>query len=114
MNPNSLNTESVRQVLNRAANGLDNATLEKLHDARAEAMVRFDARHRTVPVFAWAGMGRFGYYAQNRIYFLAGAVLLAAVLFGAASYWQQSAERESLDVDLAILTDDVPMDVYIE
>ena len=114
MNPKTINTESVRQLLNRSTGEIDRPSLERLRNAPMQALERYDARS-AVPAFAWAGLGHFGRGARHGMaYYLAGAVLLAACLYGGATYWQQMAEHDSSDVDIAILTDDLPMDVYVE
>ena len=115
MNEN-LNTESIRQLLNRSSDSLDQPTLEKLRDARMQALARYDARS-TVPALAWvrALTGSGGSSGSHRAqYYWAAAVLLAAFLFSDSSYWQHLTEHDNSDVDIAILTDDLPMDVYVD
>lgn len=110
MNHKSVNTESIRQLLNRSVARLDPPTLKHLVGVRTQALDRYGAL-ATQPVFAWAGFGHFGH---SRMHYWASAALLAFFLLGAASYWQQTAEHDNSDVDIAILTDDLPMDVYVD
>jgi hypothetical protein len=114
MNPESFNTEAVRQLLNRSTGQIDPLELERLRSARMRALEHYDARG-TVPALVWAGLGYLGLDARHsKAYYWAGAVLLAVCLFGTASYWQQMTEHDNSDEDIAILTDDLPMDVYVE
>jgi len=111
-----LNTESVRQLLNRSSIHLDGSTLARLSDARKQALARFDARS-TAPAFAWAGIltgsGRTTGSHRSQ-YYWAAAVLFAAILYSGATYWQHSIEHDNSDVDIAILTDDLPIDAYVD
>jgi hypothetical protein len=113
-----LNTESVRQLLNSSSVQLGQPTLARLRDARAQALERYDARS-TAPAFVWAGAnstssGHSGLYRSRYYYYCAAAVLLAALLLSFATYWQHANEHDTSDVDIAILTDDLPIDAYVE
>jgi hypothetical protein len=114
---NKLSTESIRQLLNRSSAQLEQPTLARLRDVRTQALARYDARS-TAPAFVWAGStstnsGHTTGSHRNQ-YYWAAAVLLAALLFSGATYWQHVAEHDNSDVDIAILTDDLPIDVYVE
>ena len=109
-----LDHEKVKQLLNRSISRMDQPALARLRDSRAQALARFEARH-TAPAFAWAGSTAWlGSSGKQKTHFLAAAILLAAVLFSAATYWGQVSENEANDVDIAILTDDLPTHVYVD
>jgi hypothetical protein len=111
-----LNTESIRQLLNRSSAQLEQPTLARLRDVRMQALARYDARS-TAPAFVWAGaLNGSGHStgSHHSHHYWAAAVLLAALLFSGATYWQHMAEHDNSDVDIAILTDDLPIDVYVE
>jgi len=114
---NNLNTESIRQLLNHSSAQLGQPTLARLCDARTQALARYDARS-TTPVFAWAGSTSTssGHTtgSHRSQYYWAAAVLFVALLFSGATYWQHVIEHDNSDVDIAILTDDLPIDVYVE
>jgi hypothetical protein len=114
---NNLNTESIRQLLNRSSAQLGQPTLARLRDVRTQALARYDARS-TAPVFVWAGSTatNSGHTSgsHHKSYYWAAAVLLAALLFSGAIYLQHVTEHDNSDVDIAILTDDLPIDVYVE
>ena len=114
------NVEPIRQMLNRSSARLDQPTLAKLRAARAQAVARYDARNTApalAPSFAWpgalVGSGHAAGSHRSRYYWVS-AVLLAAILFSAVGYWQHLTEHDNSDVDIAILTDDLPLDAYVE
>lgn len=109
-----LDATKVVRALECAAAGLDKPTLARLRDARALAMGRLDAA-RTAPAHVFTLAGHHAHLLQKSHHRLAAALLLAALLLGAASFWHmQSAERDDSEVDIAILTGDLPMDVYVD
>ncbi len=111
---NKLNTESIRQLLNRSSSQLGQPTLARLRDVRMQALARYDARS-TAPAFAWAGaLNGYGHGSHRSHYYWAAAVLFVALLFSGATYWQHVTEHDNSDVDIAILTGDLPIDVYVE
>ena len=112
---NKLNTESIRQLLNHSSAQLEQPTLTRLRDVRMQALARYDARS-TASAFAWAGANGSGHGtgSHHSHHYWASAVLLAALLFSGVTYWQHLVEHDNSDVDIAILTDDLPIDVYVE
>lgn len=116
MNP-KLSHEQIRQLLNRSLGQIESPTLERLRDARQQALTRYDARHSTAPSIAWAGHSahsRPGTGSHHKSYYWAAAILLAACLFSGTSYWRHANEHEISEVDVAILTDDLPIHVYVD
>lgn len=109
----NLNHEKIKHLLNRSVIRLEQPVLARLRNAQDLALLRYEAR-RASPTFAWAGNFTDAGGTPQKIRFLAAAVLLAAILLGAASYWNQVADNDTSDVDIAILTDDLPMHVYID
>ncbi len=103
----------VRQVLNRGLRGVDAEVERRLRAARELALSR--QRPERAAGLAWAnGAGRFGAWSALALYVL---VPLAVLLVGAAGVynWQQNqriAELEELDSQL--LTDDLPIDAYLD
>jgi hypothetical protein len=99
-----LNINTIRQLLNRSVAQLEPKTLAGLSAAREQALLRHapektgrrpmatDPRRRMVTAFA--------------------TLLVTVSLFGGvAYYWQQT--QDNSEADLAILTDDMPVDVYV-
>lgn len=111
-----LNPEQIRQLLNRSASRLDEATLARLREARLQAMQRHAARRELV--LAHPGQGHHGHWQEalhhHKLFlWIAGALLVAGLLSGIA-YWQHSADNDTSDEDIAILTDELPLQVYVD
>jgi len=108
--------EQIKQLLNRSLAQLDQPTLARLRDARAQALARYDA-HSAAPAFAWASLWtdhRHAADSHHKSHYLAAAVLLAALLFSSAAYWHHTTDHDVSEVDIAILTDDLPIEVYVD
>jgi len=101
-----LNSDAIRQLLNRSAGQLDPSTLAGLRQAREQALLRH------APVGAGSQTRwHFGAWRPAAATWVA-TLLLAVCLFGGITYyWQQT--RDSSEIDLAILTDEMPVDVYV-
>ncbi len=98
-----LNIEAIRQLLNRSQAQLDDATLACLRKAREQALLRHAPGVHTH--WRWAEMRH-----PAATWF--ATLLLAICLFGGVTYyWQQT--HDNSEIDLAILTDDMPVDVYV-
>ncbi len=103
----------VRQVLNQGLE-VDENIAQRLKAARESALVR--QRPEPAPALAWADnvLGRFGGWSGLVLYVIVPLVFLLAG--GAAAYtWQQNriiAELEEIDAQL--LTDDLPIDAYLD
>ncbi|MGA8146506.1 MAG: DUF3619 family protein [Gallionellaceae bacterium] len=107
---------NVRQALDQSANRIDQATLVKLREARSKAIEQFDAR-QAVPEFSWAGLStKFGFApgSHRRLYYWLAAILLVAAVLNGAAYWQHVQDNDDVEADIAILTDDMPIDVYLD
>lgn len=101
----------IAQMLTQATQQLDNDTVAALHRARNRALARQTARR---PVFALdAGHNIHWPMPHTSRQWMAAAVLLAA-LAGGISYWHHAHEHDASHLDIAILTDDLPMEVFID
>jgi Protein of unknown function (DUF3619) len=105
----------VRQVLNRGLVGVDSETAQRLKAARELALSR--QRREPAPALAWAdhvlGGGVRGWPGLA----LYAVVSLAILLAGAAGIynWQQSQRIAELEeIDSQLLTDDLPIDAYLD
>lgn len=103
----------VRQVLNQGL-VLDASKAQRLKAAREAALAR--QRPEPAPALAWADnvVGRFDGWSGLVLYVVVPLVVLL-VGFVAAYGWQQNrviAELEEIDAQL--LTDDLPIDAYLD
>ena len=105
-----IHSEQIRQLLNRSLARLEPPVLARLSDAREQALARHDA-HSNAPAFAWAGHWH-ATDSHRKSHYLAAAVLLFALLLSGVTYWHQ--EHDVSEVDIAILTDELPIEVYVD
>lgn len=110
-----LNTEQIRQLLNRATAQLDQNTLTRLRNAREQTLERYSARHEHILAFSGHGNthGHSAYQQHRLLYWIAGLLLVISLL-GSIAYWQQNRDNTTRDEDIAILTDDLPIQVYVD
>jgi Protein of unknown function (DUF3619) len=111
---NELNfANKIRQVLNHGLQ-LDQPTLERLRAARERALER--QRPEPAPALAWAYnvLGNFGGWGGLSLRLL--APLVALIIAASAIYtWQQNQRvAELVDIDAQLLTDDLPIDAYLD
>ena len=110
----SINHRKIKYLLNRSAMRIEAPVLQRLHLARTQALMRYDSR-RSSPVWAWAGNFTWSSnVSPQKIHFWTATVLIVIFLLGASTYLSQAAGSDTSDVDIAILTDDLPMHVYID
>ena len=103
----------VRQILNQGLE-IDAATARRLSAAREGALAR--QRPEPTPALAWADnvLGRFDGWGGLAFYVI---LPLAVLLIGvAAAYtWQQNQRLAELEeIDAQLLTDDLPIDAYLD
>ncbi len=109
------NPESIKHLLDYSLARLDGPTLARLRVARMTALHCHQPRHAILPLFASAGNHAIWHTPSRhaRIYYWIAAALLAASIFGGFAFWQQTVDDDS-DVDIAILTDDLPIQYFLD
>ena len=111
----------LRQALNEGArlDGARGAAIAKrLHAARERAL----ARHRTArePALAWASasgegvIAGFGGIGGFSLRLLLPTALLVAGLLGIYSWQQEQRAADIEELDAQLLTDDLPIDAYLD
>ena len=108
-----LDPKKITQLLTQSTRQLDTTILSALTSARQIALKRQSQSVRA-PVFALA-TGRWTqrlmpHSAQQWI--VTG--LLAAVLIVGTNFWQHVQEQQISELDVAILTDELPIEVFID
>ena len=101
--------------LDGGTRGLDPGIVQKLALARSNALAR--ARTRPEPVFglAWAGHAAAQvrhYGSQGGRQLMAVAVLLLALV--GFAYWQALPSNDVAEIDVGLLTDDLPISAYLD
>ena len=118
--PNPLDPQKVAQLLTQGTRQLDGATLTALINARQNALKKQLVR---TPIFALHPAGPRALGWVNRLLPLSARPwvtmwlatgLLAATLVAGTGYWQHREEQQIIELDVAILTDDLPMDVFVD
>ena len=114
MRKKNLTPDSIKQLLNQSVAQMDRATVKSLRASRNLAL----ERHRTLPhapVQAW--LTHHGLWTGNPhsnikpVYWLLAA-LFVLCLYSGVTYLQH--DRDHSDVDIELLTDDLPVDAYVE
>lgn len=114
MNKKELSHENIKQLLNHSVAQLERPTLTRLRHAREQAVARH-AAHGVEPVFARAGHAIWhAFGAQHKSRLWATTLLVAIILFSATAYWNHIAKSDTADVDIAILTGDLPIHFYVD
>lgn len=115
MKKNELSHDDIKQLLNHSAAQLDKPTLTRLHQAREQAMARYATRCIEQPISARAGHAVWhAFGAQHKSRLWAATLLVTLILFSATVYWNQNAKSDTTDVDIAILTGDLPIHFYVD
>lgn len=104
--------------LNEGCRKLDPATAERLLAARKTALARYQGE--TAPAWGWAtasqALGRLAGERRAGAPMLIAAAALVAALIGFA-YWQNYGNgqaNELADVDVGLLTDELPINAYLD
>ena len=107
-----LNQKRIAQLLTQSTWQMDAEVLSALSDARQKALQRQSQR---VPVFTLA-TGRWTHLLPSfSSYQWVSAGLLAVMLvIGSGYYWHHTHEQQIADLDVAILTDDLPIEVFVD
>jgi len=112
-----LDPGKIAQLLTQSTRQMDAGALSALIDARQNALKRQSVRS---PVFALAPASAhtsarwtdrlMPHSAQPWI----AAGLLAAILVAGTSFWHHAQEQQISELDVAILTGDLPIEVFVD
>lgn len=115
MKPN-INTQKLKELLNNSTMQLSPRILEGLRAARTRALGHQRVR-QIVPALAFLGYhGSFkDLFHASRAMNLAVAIVLMVFVINGVNYWQNySIEHEISEIDIAILTGDMPLHIYVD
>lgn len=119
MNTNSPNNgrqpltfESIAKLLTHATQQLNTNTVDALRRARNIALER---QLQKKPVFALnTEHGAHWLIPHSTHQWVAAVILFVAILFGGVHYWQHTQEHDIAHLDTAILTDDMPLEIFVD
>jgi len=108
----NLDPGKIARLLTASTRQLDERTISALSDARHIALDRQMVR---VPVFAiHTGHSIHSLVPHTIRQWVVAGLLMAAFIAG-AGYWNNLQDQQQIDeVDLAILTDDLPIEVFVD
>ena len=101
----------IRQILNQGTHEVKPGVAQRLAAARQRAL----ERHSAEPALAWADnvTGSIGWAGVTLRVLVPLAMLVACA--GAAYTWQQNQRAAEIEeVDALLLTDDLPIDAYLD
>jgi hypothetical protein len=108
---NELDPRKIAQLLTLSTRQLDESTLSALVNARQNALKRQSVR---APAFA-LNTGRVTLsLVPNAIQQWVVAGLLVATFAVGMSYWHHIQEQQTDELDVAILTDELPIEVFVD
>jgi hypothetical protein len=114
---NELDPGKIAQLLTQGTRQLDAVTISALVDARQKALKRQSAR---ASVFALAPTSSYmparwtdRLIPHSAQLWIAAGLLVAALIAG-TSYWQIVQEQQIDETDVAILTDELPIEVFVD
>jgi len=106
-----LDPGKVAQLLTQSSRQLDASTLSALANAHQKALKRHLVRSPSTAL----STGRWTYnLIPHSTYAWLATGLLMAVLMLAAGYWQHVQEQQISELDVAILTDELPIGVFVD
>jgi hypothetical protein len=109
---NKLTCQEIGRLLDQSADQLDRSTLDDLHTARQHAL-----QHQRVGGSIWVGQnGTLHGHLQlsQRALNWTIAAVVATLLVINLTYLNPAYDHDHSDIDIAILTDDLPVEMYVD
>lgn len=109
--------QKIVRELDRSTHSISGDTVARLSIAREQALAQFQFQH--TPALGMAGVGQFVTHMFGRpIAVTRYALSLTVLILGLTGivYWQNSNGNgnELADIDARLLTDDLPIDAYLD
>jgi hypothetical protein len=111
-----LNHKDIGRLLDRSTSNLNATTVDGLQAARRAALQHQQTKQPTL-VYAWLNEhGIISHHAslQHKTLNWGLAALLVVVLISGFGYWQNTYENDHSELDIAILTDELPVHMYVD
>ncbi|MDD2686445.1 MAG: DUF3619 family protein [Gallionella sp.] len=103
-----IDPKRIVSMLNKSTEHMDASTRHALQRARSRAMA---AKHSSNWHDGTIGLHLASLFDQHR---LSMFVLAIALIAGSTGYWHHAQQHAATHLDLAILTDDLPMEVFVD
>lgn len=110
-NRQPLMLEDVAKLLTHATMQLDTETVVSLRQARNVALERQLLKRPGFTLSVMHGSCRLISHLARQ--WAVTAILLGVIFFGGISYWINTQENDLAHLDIAILTDDLPLEVFV-
>ncbi len=104
--------KKIKELLDNSLSRIEQPALDRLRDIRRQSLAHYAAR-AAAPSLVTTGLGMV-LGTQRRSYYWIASVLLAACLVSGITYWHHGTEHSTAEEDIAILTDDLPLHMYVE
>ena len=114
MNINQRQLGTIKNTLNRSADNLDDRILSKLATSRHQALSRSKQTHQLTAEHGGGAIMRLraiSLHHEAKLWI--GIALIVFFSIAAHQYWERSNDDHA-DIDFAILTDELPIDVYVD
>jgi hypothetical protein len=108
----NLNHRDIRRLLDRSADQLDRPVLNGLQAAREHALQR--QRTSISTRLSPDGMLHGHLQPSQRTLGWIVAAIVATLLLVNMAYQYRASEHDRCDIDIAILTDELPIDMYVD
>lgn len=112
---NDIDPGKITRLLTQGARQLNAVTISALVSARQNALKKQLVRS---PAYTLASASSSARWANRMIPHTAqawvAAGLLVAILVAGTSYWQNVQEQQIDETDVAILTDELPIEVFVD
>jgi hypothetical protein len=114
MNTNQQYISAIKNALNRSTEKLDSPILNKLAHSRNQALLRTHRTHQFATEHSNSSILRLraiSLHHEARLWLGIAVIVICSI--AAQQYWQHNNDDHS-DIDIAILTDELPIDVYVD
>lgn len=111
-NNDNIQAKGMIRLLDASLERLDPEIIQALHAGRQSAL----QHQRSKPAF-WPGISALALrwpLAAQHPHLLAMLPLLLILGVGTLTYWQQESHHDNSHIDVAILTDDMPIEVFVD
>jgi hypothetical protein len=107
-----LDPKKIAQILNQSTQDLDEGTISSLQQARAQALQRQAARIHTLQI---AGHRWTSHLLPHTIQqWILAAFLVLGIASGASIWVQHNHHQQMIDLDVEILTDELPIEIFLD